>query len=108
MKKIINRPETVVMEMCNGIAMAHPELEFVRKYKVMKKKNINKNKVSLISGGGSGHEPAHAGFIGKGMLDAAVCGDIFASPSQIQVYKAIKATASEKGTLLIIKTIVEI
>ncbi|EPY6471059.1 dihydroxyacetone kinase subunit DhaK [Clostridium sporogenes] len=103
MKKIINKPETVVMEMCNGIAMAHPELEFVRKYKVMKKKKINKNKVSLISGGGSGHEPAHAGFIGKGMLDAAVCGDVFASPSQIQVYKAIKATASEKGTLLIIK-----
>lgn len=103
MKKIINRPETVVMEMCNGIAMAHPELEFVRKYKVMKKKNINPNKVSLISGGGSGHEPAHAGFIGKGMLDAAVCGDVFASPSQIQVYQAIKATASEKGTLLIIK-----
>jgi dihydroxyacetone kinase len=103
MKKLINRPETVVMEMCNGIAMAHPELEFLRKYKVMKKKNINTNKVSLISGGGSGHEPAHAGFIGKGMLDAAVCGDVFASPSQIQVYQAIKATASEKGTLLIIK-----
>ncbi|MGL5087356.1 MAG: dihydroxyacetone kinase subunit DhaK, partial [Clostridium sp.] len=103
MKKIMNRPETVVMEMCNGIALAHPELQFVRKYKVMKKKNINKNKVSLISGGGSGHEPAHAGFIGKGMLDAAVCGDVFASPSQIQVYQAIKATASEKGSLLIIK-----
>lgn len=103
MKKIINKPETVVMEMCNGIALAHPELEFVRKYKVMKKKNINLNKVSLISGGGSGHEPAHAGFIGLGMLDAAVCGDIFASPSQIQVYQAIKATASKKGTLLIIK-----
>lgn len=103
MKKIINKLENVVMEMCNGIAMAHPELEFVKKYKVMKKKNIDKNKVSLISGGGSGHEPAHAGFIGNGMLDAAVCGDVFASPSQIQVYQAIKATASEKGTLLIIK-----
>ena len=103
MKKLINSPETVVMEMCNGIVLAHPELEFVRKYKIIKKKNINKNKVSLISGGGSGHEPAHAGFIGKGMLDAAVCGDVFASPSQIQVYQAIKATASDKGTLLIIK-----
>ena len=89
--------------MCNGIAMAHPELEFVRKYKILKKKDINKNKVSLISGGGSGHEPAHAGFIGKGMLDAAVCGDVFASPSQIQVYQAIKETATDKGTLLIIK-----
>ncbi|MEN2259231.1 dihydroxyacetone kinase subunit DhaK [Paraclostridium benzoelyticum] len=103
MKKIINKPETVVMEMCNGIAMAHPELEFLKKYKVIKKKNINRNKVSLISGGGSGHEPAHAGFVGKGMLDAAVCGDVFASPSQIQIYNAIKETASNKGTLLIIK-----
>ncbi len=103
MKKIINRPEDIVMQMCNGIAMAHPELEFVKKYKVIKRKDINKNKVSLISGGGSGHEPAHAGFVGYGMLDAAVCGDVFASPSQIQVYQAIKSTASEKGTLLIIK-----
>lgn len=103
MKKIINKPENVVMEMCNGIAMAHPELEFIKKYKVIKRKNIDKNKVSLISGGGSGHEPAHAGFVGKGMLDAAVCGDVFASPSQIQVYKSIKSTASDKGTLLIIK-----
>ena len=103
MKKIINKPETVVMEMCNGIAIAHPELEFIRKYKIMKKKNINQEKVSLVSGGGSGHEPAHAGFIGKGMLDAAVCGDVFASPSQIQIYQAIRATASKKGTLLIIK-----
>jgi len=102
MKKLINSPETVVMEMCNGIVLAHPELEFVRKYKIIKKKSINKNKVSLISGGGSGHEPAHAGFIGKGMLDAAVCGDVFASPSQIQVYQAIKSTASDKGTLLIV------
>lgn len=103
MKKIINRPEDIVMQMCNGIAMAHPELEFVKKYKVIKRKDINKNKVSLISGGGSGHEPAHAGFVGYGMLDAAVCGDVFASPSQIQVYQAIKSTATEKGTLLIIK-----
>ncbi|MCC8029715.1 MAG: dihydroxyacetone kinase subunit DhaK [Lachnospiraceae bacterium] len=103
MKKIINKPETVVIEMCNGIAMAHPEVEFIQKYRIIKKKDINKNKVSLISGGGSGHEPAHAGFVGKGMLDAAVCGDVFASPSQIQVYRALQATASDKGTLMIIK-----
>ncbi|SCP97949.1 dihydroxyacetone kinase subunit DhaK [Anaerobium acetethylicum] len=103
MKKIINRPETVVIEMCNGIAMAHPELAFDAKFKVVKKKEINQQKVSLISGGGSGHEPAHAGFVGTGMLDAAVCGDVFASPSQIQIYQSIVGTASEKGTLLIIK-----
>jgi len=103
MKKIINKPETLVIEMCKGIAAAHPELELNTKYKILKKKQLNHNKVSLISGGGSGHEPAHAGFIGKGMLDAAVCGDVFASPSQIQVYQAIKETESQKGTLLIIK-----
>ncbi|MGE7947019.1 dihydroxyacetone kinase subunit DhaK [Lysinibacillus sp. NPDC093688] len=103
MKKIMNQPETLVMEMCNGIVMAHPELELLKKYKVIKKKEMNENKVTLISGGGSGHEPAHAGLVGKGMLDAAVCGDVFASPSQIQVYQAIKATTSKKGTLLIIK-----
>ncbi|MBA9084629.1 dihydroxyacetone kinase [Fontibacillus solani] len=103
MKKIINKPETLVREMCNGLVLAHPHLEFNSKYKVIKKKEINKNKVTLISGGGSGHEPAHAGFIGKGMLDVAVCGDVFASPSQIQVYQAIRSSMSDKGTLLIIK-----
>ncbi|MGG3916595.1 dihydroxyacetone kinase subunit DhaK [Rossellomorea vietnamensis] len=103
MKKVMNEPEDLVVEMCNGMAMAHPELEFMKKYKVMKKKDLNENKVTLISGGGSGHEPAHAGLVGKGMLDAAVCGDVFASPSQIQVYQAIKATAGKKGAFLVIK-----
>lgn len=103
MKKIINRPETVVSEMCSGIVLAHPNLEFDQRYKIIKKKVINKNKVSLISGGGSGHEPAHAGFVGQGMLDAAVCGDVFASPSQIQVYQGIKEASGQKGALLIIK-----
>ena len=99
----MNTPETFVYDMCHGLAAAHPELEFVEKYKVVKKKDINDNKVSLISGGGSGHEPAHAGFVGKGMLDAAVCGDVFASPSQVQVYNAIKACTTDKGVLLIVK-----
>ena len=103
MKKIINDPKTVVPEMCSGIVMAHPELAFDAKYKFVHKKEINKGKVTLISGGGSGHEPAHAGYVGKGMLDAAVCGDVFASPSQVQIYKAICKTASDAGTLLIIK-----
>ena len=103
MKKIMNRPENLVYEMCKGIELAHPEIEFIEKYKVLKKKKMTKSKVTLISGGGSGHEPAHAGFIGTGLLDAAVCGDVFASPSQIQVYQAIRQTATEQGTLLIIK-----
>lgn len=103
MKKIINKPEDLVIEMGYGLALAHPELEFLKKDKIIKKKQINESKVSLISGGGSGHEPAHAGFVGKGMLDAAICGDVFASPSQIQVYQGIKAAAGQKGVLMIIK-----
>ena len=103
MKKLINSPETLVNEMCNGLVAAYPELAFDVKSKLILKKEINTGKVSLISGGGTGHEPAHAGYVGKGMLDVAVCGDVFASPSQIQVYKAIKASQSKKGTLLIIK-----
>lgn len=103
MKKIMNKPETLVREMCNGLVLAHPNLAFNSKYKIIQKKEINKDKVTLISGGGSGHEPAHAGFVGKGMLDVAVCGDVFASPSQIQVYQGIRSSVSNKGTLLIIK-----
>ena len=103
MKKIMNTPETFVYDMCHGLALAHPELEFVEKFKIVKKKDIDENKVSLISGGGSGHEPAHAGFVGKGMIDCAVCGDVFASPSQVQVYNAIKKCATDKGVLLVIK-----
>ncbi len=104
MKKIINQVDDVVVEMCEGMQKAYPDqLYFSPKYKIMRRKVLNKNKVTLISGGGSGHEPAHAGFVGKGMLDAAVCGDVFASPSTIQVYNAILETESEKGTLLIVK-----
>ena len=99
----MNTPETFVYDMCHGLAKATPELEFVEKFKIVKKKEINENKVSLISGGGSGHEPAHAGFVGRGMLDAAVCGDVFASPSQVQVYNSIMKCATDKGVLLIIK-----
>lgn len=104
MKKLINKVEDIVVEMCEGMVKAHPaHLAFNAKHKILSRKQLDKNKVSLISGGGSGHEPAHGGFVGKGMLDAAVCGDIFASPSTIQVYNAIVQTRSDKGTLLIIK-----
>lgn len=60
-------------------------------------------KVALISGGGSGHEPAHAGYVGQGMLDAAVSGNVFASPSPDRILSAIHEVAGEKGVLLIIK-----
>ena len=104
MKKILNKAEDLVIEMCEGMIKAHPtQLAFNRKFKIISRAKVNKQKVSLISGGGSGHEPAHGGFVGTGMLDAAVCGDVFASPSTIQVFNAILETQSEKGTLLIVK-----
>ena len=99
----MNQAENLVMEMCHGLVLAHPELQFNEKFKVISRRHQKKSMVSLISGGGSGHEPAHAGFVGAGMLDAAVCGDVFASPSQIQVYQAIKDVATEHGVLMIIK-----
>lgn len=103
MKKIINNPESIVLEMCEGIVSAHPELSLIPRYQIIKRKEIDQNKVSLVSGGGSGHEPAHAGFVGKGMLTAAVCGDVFASPSTTQVYNALEDVKTDKGILLIIK-----
>ncbi len=104
MKKIVNNVENLVIEMCEGMIKAHPDmLAFNAKYKIIRRKNPNRAKVSLISGGGSGHEPSHGGLVGKGMLDAAVCGDVFASPSTIQVYQSILETKSDKGTLLIVK-----
>ncbi|AFK08140.1 dihydroxyacetone kinase, DhaK subunit [Mesotoga prima MesG1.Ag.4.2] len=104
MKKLINDPKSVVIEMCQGMVKAFPEnLALDEEFMVISRKNPNKNKVNLISGGGSGHEPAHAGFVGRGMLDAAVCGDVFASPSVMQVFNAIKHNHSEQGVLLVIK-----
>ena len=102
MKKLINNPENLVVEMCKGFVLAHPELAFTESHKIISRKEKHNN-VALISGGGSGHEPAHAGFVGTGMLDAAVCGDVFASPSQIQIYKALQQVATDKGVLMIIK-----
>lgn len=104
MKKIINKVDDIVIEMLQGMEKAYGEkIELDTKYKIVKRKNLNKDKVILISGGGSGHEPAHAGFVGTGMLDAAVCGDVFASPSTTQIYRGICQTESSKGTLLIVK-----
>ncbi len=103
MKKIINLVDQAVSEMCKGIVAANPDLILDERYKIIKRKMIDPNKVALISGGGSGHEPAHAGFVGEGMLSAAVCGDVFASPSTMQVFNAIQQTRTSKGTLLIIK-----
>lgn len=103
MKKIINNPENVVSEMLKGIEISNPNVKYIPEMEVISRKNPNKNKVALISGGGSGHEPSHAGYVGYGMLDAAVAGNVFASPSPDRILTAIKDVAGEKGVLLVIK-----
>ncbi len=104
MKKLLNDPRDIVVEMGQGMARAHPKLvDFNPKYRFFSRTNRNPDKVHLISGGGSGHEPAHAGYVGQGLLDAAVCGEMFASPTAVQVFQAIQANPTSKGTLLVIK-----
>ncbi|MBU3145473.1 dihydroxyacetone kinase subunit DhaK [Clostridium sp. CF012] len=105
MKKLINDPEFVVEEMLCGIVMAHPD--YVRKLEnvdvLVRKNSPISGKVALVSGGGSGHEPAHAGYVGKGMLDAAVCGSVFTSPTPDPIYEAVKAVNGGLGVLLVVK-----
>lgn len=104
MKKMINSPDNLVDEMLKGMCAAHPEyVKRVDGCEVLVRANGSAGKVVLISGGGSGHEPAHGGFVGKGMLDAAVAGAMFTSPTPDQVYEAIKAADGGKGALLVIK-----
>ncbi|WP_026702513.1 dihydroxyacetone kinase subunit DhaK [Salibacterium aidingense] len=105
MKKLINDPDHVVDEMLDGIAAAHADV--IRRlpgWNVLVRKDAPMiGKVGLVSGGGSGHEPAHAGFIGENMLDAAVAGEVFTSPAPDQILEAIKAVDSGNGVLLIVK-----
>lgn len=104
MKKLINNPDNVLEDMLEGIVAAHPEyLKKLDNANVLVRSEKAKDKVALVSGGGSGHEPAHGGYVGFGMLDGAVCGEVFTSPTPDQVYEAIKATDNGKGVLLIIK-----
>ena len=105
MKKLINGVDNIVDEMLNGMTAAFPSyVGRVEGTDVVVRTGAKKtDKVVLISGGGSGHEPAHGGYVGKGMLDAAVAGAVFTSPTPDQVYEAIKATECGKGALLIIK-----
>ena len=105
MKKLINDPGNVLNDMLKGIVAAHPEhLKKLDTANVLVRIDSPiKNKVALVSGGGSGHEPAHGGYVGKGMLDGAVAGEVFTSPTPDQVYEAIKAVDSGEGVLLVIK-----
>ena len=106
MKKIINDPHDVVPEMVNGMTRAYPQ--YIEKIEgteavVRSDKDSMKGKVGIVSGGGSGHEPTHAGYVGEGMLSAAVCGQVFTSPTPDQIYAAIKAVNQGQGVFLVVK-----
>ncbi len=101
MKKFVNDPRQFVPEMLKGIALANPEtLRYVPEYNlIMRADAPNPGKVSVIQGSGSGHEPAHVMVVGKGMLDAACPGDVFAAPPMDYVLETSKLLASPKGVL---------
>ena len=106
MKKFINRPDNVVEEMLRGLVLLHPGSALLPGHKVMVRVDTEQHRdqqVAVISGGGSGHEPAHAGYIGAGMLSAAAAGEVFTSPSSDAVFAAIKAVAGEPGAVLVVK-----
>jgi triose/dihydroxyacetone kinase / FAD-AMP lyase (cyclizing) len=106
MKKLINRPDNAVEEMLQGLTVLHPGSVRLSGHKVMLRddaEQVREQQVTIISGGGSGHEPAHAGYVGVGMLSAAVAGEIFTSPSSDSVFAAIKAAAGKPGALLVVK-----
>lgn len=105
MKKLINKPEDVVVEELQGIAAAHPDLVkvFFEPNYIVRADAPVKGKVALVSGGGSGHEPMHGGFVGMGMLDGAAPGAVFTSPTPDQMLEATKAVNGGAGVLHIIK-----
>lgn len=103
MKKLINRPESVVREMLEGQVMLTPGTALLADETVVIRSDLDGGKVAVLSGGGSGHEPAHAGYVGAGMLAAAVAGDVFTSPSTDAVLAAIRRVAGPAGALLVVK-----
>lgn len=104
MKKIMNNVDAVENEMVLGMVKAYPQ--YIKKLdcgNVVVRARKKEGKVALISGGGSGHEPAHGGFVGEGMLDAAVAEPVFTSPTPDQIYEGIKAIATDKGVFMVVK-----
>jgi dihydroxyacetone kinase len=106
MKKLINRPDNVVAEMLDGLVAVHPGLARLAGYNVIIRGELPEpadRPVAVVCGGGSGHEPAWAGYVGRGLLAAAVAGDVFTSPSPDAVLAAIRAVTGPRGVLLVIK-----
>ena len=107
-KKLVNNPDEAVDEALAGLVAANPHLRLLEGHRVVIRADVEdavkaSGKVALICGGGSGHEPAHGGFVGSGMLTAAVAGSVFASPPTSSIVAAVKAVSGPAGTLVLLK-----
>ncbi|KAI5451888.1 hypothetical protein NCC49_001190 [Naganishia albida] len=101
-KHIINNPSQTVSQSLLGLAQSNPDFQLDKQFRVISLRSVDSNRVALISGGGSGHEPAHVGFVGQGLLSASAAGNVFASPNVGQVRRALELVQNEKGTLTVI------
>ncbi|WP_426007262.1 dihydroxyacetone kinase subunit DhaK [Paenarthrobacter sp. NyZ202] len=102
MSRFLNNPDDAVTEMLEGFLLAHPELTRKADSRVVTRSTPDEGRVAVVTGGGSGHKPAFIGYIGEGMLDAVVCGDVFASPPVGSVLEAIREANQGKGVLLLL------
>jgi dihydroxyacetone kinase-like protein len=104
MKKLINDADRILSESLDGFAAAHADIVSLgAEQKFIRRRELRRGKVALVSGGGSGHEPLHAGFVGRGMLDAACPGQVFTSPTPDQMVAAVEAVETGGGCLFIVK-----
>lgn len=103
-RSIVNDPDDLVPEALEGLVLSHPRmLDWNQEHRYVTRRVPARDKVGLVSGGGSGHEPLHAGFVGAGMLDVAVAGSVFASPTALQVLEATKAADHGQGVVQVVK-----
>src|SRR5258705_9614612 len=104
MKKFVNAVDKILTESLDGFAAAHADIVTLgAEHKFVRRRELQSGKVALISGGGTGQEPLHAGFVGRGMLDAACPGQVFTSPTPDQMVAAVEAVATGTGCLFIVK-----
>lgn len=112
-KHVVNDPRTLALDSLRGLVTSHPDLELDETYRIVKRGSGTSRpiseKVQLVSGGGSGHEPSFAGMVGTGLLDASVCGNVFASPNVGQIRRGVElvstgatSDSTSKGVLMII------
>ena len=103
-RSIVNDPDQLVPQALEGLVLSHPQLlELEAEHRYVRRREPAQDKVGLVSGGGSGHEPLHAGMVGRGMLDVAVAGAVFTSPTALQVLEATRAADSGRGVVQIVK-----